>query len=155
MSVTSTQFVDGGGGQSTATYEIEPGYVRQAEVHIQPNEAGRFNIVGYVAYYLKGDESSTEYRTVSLPVTVSSDEQKTNETSGTGSGRNGGLNGIKLTLIAIGAGLGGALLVSLSEAREKALENRKLARAGGDPLAEKRNAKAGLTFEETARKAHE
>ena len=52
-------------------------------------------------------------------------------------------------------GLGGALLVSLSEAREKALENRKLARAGGDPLAEKRKAKAVLTFEEAARKAHE
>lgn len=35
-------------------------------------------------------------------------------------------------------GLGGWPLVSLAEAREKAFENRKLARAGDDPLAEKR-----------------
>ena len=32
-------------------------------------------------------------------------------------------------------GLGGFPLVSLAEARETAFENRKLARAGGDPLA--------------------
>ena len=38
-------------------------------------------------------------------------------------------------------GLGGWPLVSLAEAREKAFENRKLARAGGDPLAAKRKAK--------------
>ena len=37
-------------------------------------------------------------------------------------------------------GLGSALLVPLAEAREKALANRKLAREGGDPLAEKRRA---------------
>ena len=35
-------------------------------------------------------------------------------------------------------GLGSVVLVSLAEAREKALANRKLAREGGDPLAEKR-----------------
>ena len=35
-------------------------------------------------------------------------------------------------------GLGSVALVSLAEAREKALANRKLAREGGDPLAEKR-----------------
>lgn len=51
-------------------------------------------------------------------------------------------------------GLGPPALVSLSEAREKALANRKLAFDGGDPLAEKRKAKAILTFEEAARKAH-
>ena len=38
-------------------------------------------------------------------------------------------------------GLGGWPLVTLAEAREKAFENRKLARAGGDPLAAKRKAK--------------
>jgi integrase len=43
-------------------------------------------------------------------------------------------------------GLGGYDLVSLSEARALALENRKLARAGGDPLSEKRLAKDALTF---------
>ncbi|MGB0158835.1 MAG: tyrosine-type recombinase/integrase [Thalassovita mediterranea] len=51
-------------------------------------------------------------------------------------------------------GLGSASLVSLAEARESALENRKLARAGGDPLQAKRTAKALLTFEEAARKVH-
>ena len=35
-------------------------------------------------------------------------------------------------------GLGSIALVSLAEAREKALANRKLARESGDPLAEKR-----------------
>ena len=35
-------------------------------------------------------------------------------------------------------GLGGCALVSLAEAREAALENRKIARAGGDPLAQRR-----------------
>lgn len=51
-------------------------------------------------------------------------------------------------------GLGSASLVSLAEARESALENRKLARAGGDPLQAKRTAEALLTFEEAARKVH-
>ncbi len=35
-------------------------------------------------------------------------------------------------------GLSGFPLVSLAEAREKAFDNRRLARSGGDPLAEKR-----------------
>src|SRR5262249_24957078 len=52
-------------------------------------------------------------------------------------------------------GLGSAQLVSLSEAREKAHELRKLARAGGDPLSEKRKASRIIpTFEEAARTVH-
>lgn len=51
-------------------------------------------------------------------------------------------------------GLGSASLVTLAEAREAAYENRKLARAGGDPLAEKRASQAVLTFEEAAREVH-
>ena len=43
-------------------------------------------------------------------------------------------------------GLGGFPLVSLKEAREKAFANRKLARDGGDPRAEKRRAESMLTF---------
>ena len=43
-------------------------------------------------------------------------------------------------------GLGSVHLVSLAEARAKALANRKLAREGGDPLAEKRRAQAVPTF---------
>ena len=43
-------------------------------------------------------------------------------------------------------GLGGFPLVSLKEARAQAFTNRQLARAGGDPLAEKRRAKGMPTF---------
>lgn len=51
-------------------------------------------------------------------------------------------------------GLGCPPVVSLAEAREQALENKRLTRAGGDPLAEKRRAKRLLTFEEAARRTH-
>ncbi len=51
-------------------------------------------------------------------------------------------------------GLGNPSLVSLAEAREAALINRKLARAGGDPMQARREAEAMLTFEEAARKVH-
>ena len=47
-------------------------------------------------------------------------------------------------------GLGSVSLVSLAEAREKALANRKLAREGGDPLAEKRRAQGVPSFAEAA-----
>ena len=48
-------------------------------------------------------------------------------------------------------GLGGFPLVSLKEAREKAFANRKLARDGGDPRAEKRRAESMPTFADAAR----
>jgi integrase len=51
-------------------------------------------------------------------------------------------------------GMGSASLVTLAEAREAALQNRKLARAGGDPLQSKRASEALLTFEEASRKVH-
>ena len=47
-------------------------------------------------------------------------------------------------------GLGSVHLVSLAEAREQALANRKLARAGGDPLADKRRTRGMPTFAEAA-----
>ena len=47
-------------------------------------------------------------------------------------------------------GLGSVALISLAEAREKALANRKLAREGGDPLAEKRRAQGIPSFAEAA-----
>ena len=46
-------------------------------------------------------------------------------------------------------GLGGFPLVSLADARDKAFDNRRCARAGGDPLAEKRRARVP-TFREAA-----
>lgn len=51
-------------------------------------------------------------------------------------------------------GLGSAALVSLADARDLAYENRKLARAGGDPLAAKRKAKMP-TFREAAERTYE
>ncbi len=51
-------------------------------------------------------------------------------------------------------GLGSSALVTLAQAREKALENRRLARAGGDPLQAKRKAEAVLSFADAARKVH-
>jgi integrase len=51
-------------------------------------------------------------------------------------------------------GLGGAQIVSLAEAREQAHNLRKIARTGGDPVAE-RKTKAGVpTFAEAARQVH-
>ncbi len=47
-------------------------------------------------------------------------------------------------------GLGSVALVSLAEARKKALANRKLAREGGDPLAEKRRTEGVPSFAEAA-----
>ena len=51
-------------------------------------------------------------------------------------------------------GLGGWPVVSLAEARETAFENRKLVRRGGDPLADKRRAKAP-TFKQAAQQTYE
>ena len=47
-------------------------------------------------------------------------------------------------------GLGAVALVSLAEARERALANRKVAREGGDPLADKRRVQGMLTFADAA-----
>ncbi|WP_423929058.1 tyrosine-type recombinase/integrase [Candidatus Palauibacter sp.] len=49
-------------------------------------------------------------------------------------------------------GLGGYPLVSLKEAREKAFANRKVAREGGDPLADRRRTESMPSFEETAQR---
>ena len=52
-------------------------------------------------------------------------------------------------------GLGGWPLVSLAEAREVAFANRKLARAGGDPLSDKRKARDTPSFAQAAAKVIE
>ncbi|HME99461.1 MAG TPA: Arm DNA-binding domain-containing protein, partial [Terriglobia bacterium] len=52
-------------------------------------------------------------------------------------------------------GLGGLSVVSLAEAREEAMKLRKIARAGGDPLAERRKERRMVpTFEQAARQVH-
>ncbi len=55
----------------------------------------------------------------------------------------------------IGLGSADAAGTTLSAAREKAVENRKLARAGGDPLAAKKRSLEVLTFKAAAEKVHE
>ena len=52
-------------------------------------------------------------------------------------------------------GLGGTGLISLAEVREKASALRKIARAGGDPLAERRAYTVKPTFAEAARLVHD
>jgi len=52
-------------------------------------------------------------------------------------------------------GLGSATVVSLADAREAALGNRKQARSGDDPLAARKNFNAVLTFEAAAQKVHD
>jgi integrase len=53
-------------------------------------------------------------------------------------------------------GLGGASTLGLADARQKALEYRKLAKSGGDPVAERKRAPIVVpTFEEAARAYHE
>ncbi|MEQ1753396.1 MAG: integrase arm-type DNA-binding domain-containing protein [Micropepsaceae bacterium] len=64
-----------------------------------------------------------------------------------------------LRIVAVGRrmdiGLGGFKDVSLAEARERAARYRKLAKDGGDPIAEKRRERLVIpTFEEAARKVH-
>lgn len=51
-------------------------------------------------------------------------------------------------------GLGSPPTVSLAEAREQALENKRIVRAGGDPLRAKREASRIVSFEEATRRAH-
>lgn len=52
-------------------------------------------------------------------------------------------------------GLGSTSLVTLAEAREAALQNRKAARAGDDPIAAKKRSTGILSFEEAAKRIHE
>ncbi len=52
-------------------------------------------------------------------------------------------------------GLGAVGLISLAEARDVALANRKLARSGGDPLADKRRVQGVPTFAEASRRVIE
>ena len=52
-------------------------------------------------------------------------------------------------------GLGAVGLVAFGEAREQALANRKLARSGGDPLADRRRVQGVPTFAEAAQRVVE
>ena len=72
-------------------------------------------------------------------------------------GRRGGKSWVLRTVVGRrrrDIGLGSAALVSLAEAREEARRLRRIARAGGDPLAGRRAERECPTFEEAARKVH-
>ncbi|HEX4078247.1 MAG TPA: integrase arm-type DNA-binding domain-containing protein [Rhizomicrobium sp.] len=51
-------------------------------------------------------------------------------------------------------GLGAANIVSLADARDTALQNRKTARMGGDPVASRRQLASIMTFKDAAEKVH-
>ena len=72
MSVTSSEFIKGGGGQYTATYMVQPGDIRQIEVHIMTNQPGDFTVTGDILNYFGDDKSTEERGTVDLPVKVMS-----------------------------------------------------------------------------------
>jgi len=76
MRVTSAEFIKSDRGQYTASYSVEPGNIRQIEVHIRANQEGNFSLTGHLAYYFAGDKSTAEYRTLSLPVTVGNAEAR-------------------------------------------------------------------------------
>jgi PGF-CTERM protein len=70
MSITSTEFIESGAGQYTATYTVEPGKERHIGVNIKTNEPGDFAVVGIIAYYFRGDKSNAAYEEKTLPVKV-------------------------------------------------------------------------------------
>ena len=72
MSITSTEFVESGAGQYTATYTVEPGKERYIGVNIKTNQVGDFNVEGDICYFFGGDKSTVEYKNVKLPVKVNS-----------------------------------------------------------------------------------
>lgn len=70
MSITSTEFIESGMGQYTATYTVEPGKERHISVNIKTNQADDLNVEGDICYYFGGDKSTAEYKNVKLPVKV-------------------------------------------------------------------------------------
>ncbi len=70
MSVTSSEFVESGGGQFTTTYEIPPGKGRDIEVRIKSNQIGEFEVQGRIVYYFNDDSKNSEDHTLKLPIKV-------------------------------------------------------------------------------------
>lgn len=80
MSITSTEFVESGAGQYTATYTVEPGKERYIGVNIKTNQVGDFNVEGDICYFFGGDKSTAEYKNVKLPVKVNHESTSTETT---------------------------------------------------------------------------
>lgn len=70
MSVTSSEFSQSGAGQFTSKYTLKPGDIRDIEVSLKPNEAGKFYVEGWVVYYF-GDNITTKKEVIlNEPITV-------------------------------------------------------------------------------------
>jgi len=74
ISVTSDEFTKDDGGQYTASYSVGPGDTRQLEVYLAADREGSFDITANLTHYPTGDSSNPERKTLSLPVTVGTDE---------------------------------------------------------------------------------
>lgn len=70
MSVSSSEFVESGAGQYTATYDLEPGEGKDIEVRIVANQVGNFNVNGRVVYYFGENKKNVEDYTLDLPIYV-------------------------------------------------------------------------------------
>jgi hypothetical protein len=71
MSVSSSDFVDSGAGQYTATFDLEPGKGKDIEVRIKANQVGNFNVKGRVIYYFGDDKKNGLDYPLILPIQVS------------------------------------------------------------------------------------
>lgn len=75
MSVLSSDFVQSGAGQFTATYDIPPGGGRDIEVRIRSNQVGDFQVEGRIVYYFGDDTAHSEDNTLRLPIKVREGQQ--------------------------------------------------------------------------------
>ncbi len=87
MSVTSSEFVESGGGQFTTTYEIPPGKGRDIEVRIQSNQIGEFEVQGRIVYYFNDDSTNSEDHTLKLPIKVRAGAEQPSSTNTPANGK--------------------------------------------------------------------
>jgi LemA protein len=70
MSVTSSDNAFSGAGQYTATFDLQPGGLKDIEITIQTVQTGDFIVEGRVNYYFGTDQSTAEDYTLQLPIKV-------------------------------------------------------------------------------------
>jgi hypothetical protein len=70
-SVTSSEFVQSSGGQYEATYDINPGGLKNIGVNIKANQVGDFDIKGRVHYYFGDDIKDAEDYPLDLQIQAS------------------------------------------------------------------------------------
>jgi hypothetical protein len=75
MSVSSTEFVESGAGQYTATFDLDPGKGKDIEVRIAANQVGNFDVRGRAIYYFGNDKIHAEDQPLNLPITVADSKQ--------------------------------------------------------------------------------